>query len=49
MSYVSLQLFKLFTTECDLDFILTDLSFAIPAMVYVVKYKSFYSQTSRVR
>lgn len=48
-SYVSFQLLKLFTTEYDLDIVLTNLSFTIPSIIYVVKYKTFYSQANRVR
>ncbi|EFN77867.1 hypothetical protein EAI_13889 [Harpegnathos saltator] len=48
VSSVVTQLLKLFTTEYDFDFVLTDLSYSIPSMVYVVKYKTFYSQANRL-
>ncbi|KAL6264351.1 hypothetical protein P5V15_004463 [Pogonomyrmex californicus] len=43
------QLLKLFTMEYDLDFILADLSFAIPSLVYFLKYSTFYIQSHKIR
>lgn len=34
--------------EYDLELILTILSFAIPSMIYLVKYIAFYTQSQKV-
>ncbi|XP_050465897.1 odorant receptor 13a-like [Cataglyphis hispanica] len=43
------QLLKLFTMEYNLELVLTNLSFAIPSMIYIVKYFAFYIQSQKIR
>ncbi|XP_028050034.1 odorant receptor 49b [Monomorium pharaonis] len=43
------QFLKLFTTECNLVFVLTDLSFVIPCIAYLLKYSTFCIQSQKIK
>ncbi|XP_029673535.1 odorant receptor 13a-like [Formica exsecta] len=43
------QLLKLFTMEFDLELVLTNLSFAFPSVIYLVKYFAFYIQSQKIK
>ncbi|XP_025160072.1 uncharacterized protein LOC105189211 isoform X4 [Harpegnathos saltator] len=49
VSSIVTQLLKLFTMEHDLNLILTDLAFAIPSVIYLLKYKTFYIKSREIR
>ncbi|XP_072743849.1 uncharacterized protein [Anoplolepis gracilipes] len=49
ISSIITQLLKLFTMEYNLDLILTNLSFAIPSVIYLMKYIAFYIQSQKIR
>jgi len=42
------QLTKLFIMEYDLELVLTNLSYAIPSVIYLLKYNTFYIQSRKV-
>ncbi|XP_039311370.1 odorant receptor 13a-like [Solenopsis invicta] len=46
---ITAQLLKLFTMEFNLEFVLNDLSFAIPSIVYLLKYSTFYIQSQKIK
>ncbi|KAL6264368.1 hypothetical protein P5V15_004480 [Pogonomyrmex californicus] len=49
ISVTSPQLIKLFTTKSDIDLVLRVLSFALPFMLFTVKYVTFYFVTENIK
>ncbi|KAH0945366.1 hypothetical protein HN011_006499 [Eciton burchellii] len=48
-SVIVTQLIKLFIMEYDLELILTNLSYAIPSVIYLLKYNTFYIQSQKIK